>query len=399
MRLLRAAGCPGAMTATGSRLKGLHCQGCGADLDAAQPVGTCPACGSALLAVYDLDSIAAREWWRSLSARPASLWRFRELLPVQDDSQIATLGEGVSAILDLGRPPETGDLQVLLKDDGGLPTGSFKARGMTVAVSRAHELGLSSLFVPSAGNAGVALAAYAARARIKARIYLPEGTPTPMQRACARYGAGVVTVPGTIRDAGERARREEAGRGSFDVSTLREPYRAEGKKTMGLEIVETLGTEGMPDAVVYPAGGGTGLIGMHRAFEQLQALGLLDRAPRLLAVQPEGCAPLVRALRDGAPRATPWETPHTIAPGLLVPSPFASDQVLEAVRATRGGGTTVSDEAILEAVDTIGRRYGVSVSPEGAAPFAALPGLLREGKLRAGERVLLYNTGSGIPFL
>jgi threonine synthase len=321
------------------------------------------------------------------------------LLPVRDDSHIVTLGEGGSPILDLGRLREGGDLHLLLKDDGGLPTGSFKARGMAVAVSRAWELGLSSLFVPSAGNAGVALAAYAARARIRARIYLPENTPQPMQRACARYGARVVMVAGTIRDAGERARREEAGQGSFDVSTLREPYRAEGKKTMGFEIAYALGADGLPDAVVYPAGGGTGLLGMHLAFEQLRSLGLMDRVPRLLAVQPEGCAPLVRALREGAARITPWESPRTVAPGLLVPSPFASERVLEAVRATGGGGTTVSDEAILEAVDTLGRQCGVSVSPEGAAPFAALPRLLEEGQLRPGEKVLLYNTGSGIPFL
>ncbi len=387
------------MGATGSCLKGLHCRGCGNDLGADAPVGTCPTCGGALFATYDLDSLDAREWWRSLPPRPGSLWRFRELLPIRDDSHIVTLGEGGSAILDLGRLPDTGDLQLLLKDDGGLPTGSFKARGMAVAVSRARELGLSSLFVPSAGNAGVALAAYAARARLKARIYLPESTPGPMKRACARYGAGVVTVRGTIRDAGEQARREEAGRGSFDVSTLREPYRAEGKKTMGLEIPSTLGTEGMPDAVVYPAGGGTGLVGMHLAFEQLRTLGLLERFPRLLAVQPEGCAPLVRALREGASRAIPWESPQTLAPGLLVPSPFASERVLEAIRATGGGGTTVSEQAMAEAVDTLGHEYGVSASPEGAAPFAALPALLQEGHLRPGERVLLYNTGSGIPFL
>ncbi len=363
------------------------------------PVGTCPSCGGALFATYDLGSLDARRWWRSLPVRPGHLWRFRELLPVRDDSHLVSLGEGGSAILDMGRLPDTGDLRLLLKDDGGLPTGSFKARGMAVAVSRARELGLSSLFVPSAGNAGVALAAYAARARMKARIYLPETTPGPMQRACARYGAGVITVQGTIRDAGERARREETGQGSFDVSTLREPYRAEGKKTMGLEIVQALGAEGMPDAVVYPAGGGTGLVGMHLAFEQLTSLGLIKRVPRLLAVQPEGCAPLVRALRDGTARVTPWESPHTLAPGLLVPAPFCSERVLEAVRATRGGGTTVSDAAILAAVEALGREYGVSVSPEGAAPFAALPALLQEGLLRPGERVLLYNTGSGIPFL
>jgi threonine synthase len=279
-----------------------------------------------------------------------------------------------------------------------MPTGSFKARGMAVAVSRARELGLRDLFVPSAGNAGTALAAYSARAGLTARVYLPERTPVPMKRAIRSYGAEVIEVPGTIREAGETARSREKARGSFDMSTLREPYRVEGKKTMGFEIVEQTGPEGLPDAILYPTGGGTGLVGMAKAFRELRALGLLDRTPRLYAVQPEGCAPVIRALADGASKVTPWPDPTTIAPGLLVPAPFSSERILEAIRETHGGGVTVRDREIVEAMRDLAIRHGVSASPEAAAPYAALPKLLQDGTLRPGERVLVYLTGTGITF-
>ncbi|HTW54957.1 MAG TPA: threonine synthase [Thermoplasmata archaeon] len=387
------------MPDTGSRLRALACRSCCAEVAPERPVGPCPTCGSALLAEYDLAGFDGRTWWSSLARRPATLWRYRELLPVRASDRIVSLGEGFSPIVDLATVDEPGGLRLAVKDDGGLPTGSFKARGMAVAVARARELGLKELFVPSAGNAGVALAAYGARAGLTVRIYLPERTPAPMRLACASYGAEVLSVPGTIRDAGEAARRAETGRGSFDMSTLREPYRAEGKKTMGLEIVEQLGPDELPEVILYPTGGGTGLVGMYKAFTELRTLGLLDRLPRLVSVQPEGCAPIVRALTENAPRVRPWEQPSTIAPGLLVPAPFASERVLEAVRATGGSGITVTDREIHDAVAALARRFGVSASPEGAAPFAALPHLLANGTLRAGMRVLLYNTGSGIPFV
>lgn len=315
-----------------------------------------------------------------------------------DSEAIASLGEGWSPVVDLGTLEGADGVSVRLKDDGGEPTGSFKARGMAVAVSRARELGVHSFFVPSAGNAGVALAAYAARAGGTARIYLPEATPQSMTARCREYGAEVVAVPGTIRDAGEAARAREKSSGAFDLSTLREPYRAEGKKTMGFEIWEALRADGLPDAVVYPAGGGTGIIGISKAFSELAALGLADRSPRLYAVQAEGCAPLVRALREGEPVARPWTEPRTIAPGLLVPAPFASERILEAVRSSRGGGVTVSDREIARAARALAAEHGVSASPEGAAPYAALPRLVASGAIRPGERVLLYNTGSGLPF-
>jgi len=386
------------MTATGSLLRALECRSCCSQLDPARPYGTCPTCGQALFGVYDLAKLDARAWTARLATREATLWRYRELLPVQQSEHIVSLGEGLSPILRLAEVPNATGVRLIVKDDGGLPTGSFKARGMAVAVSRARELGLRELFVPSAGNAGVAVSAYGARGGLAVRVYLPERTPLPMKSGCRLYGAEVVEVPGTLREAGAAARSAETGRGSFDMSTLREPYRVEGKKTMGLEIFEQLPGDDFPDAIVYPTGGGTGLVGMGRAFQELRSLGLSERTPRLYAVQPEGCAPVVRALKEAAARVTPWPDPSTIAPGLLVAAPFASERILEAVRESRGGGVTVTDAEILAAMRELARVHGISSSPEGAAPYAALPSLLRERQIRPGETVLLYNTGTGLPF-
>jgi threonine synthase len=383
---------------TGTLLTLLECRACCSQVDPDRPVGACPTCGQTLLATYRWEALAPDGMRRRWAEREASLWRYRELLPVRRSEFVTTLGEGFSPVLTLGESPDAPGVRLLLKDDGQLPTGSFKARGMAVAVSRARELGLKELYVPSAGNAGIALAAYCARGAVRARVYLPERTAPAVAETCRAYGADVVAVPGTIREAGAAAREAERGRGSFDMSTLREPYRVEGKKTMGLEIFEQLKDGDWPDAIVYPTGGGTGLVGMDKAFEELRSLGLLERAPRLIAVQPEGCAPVVRALRDEATQVTPWESPWTIAPGLLVPAPFSSERILEAVRRTRGGGSTVPDEAILDGMAALARRHGVSASPEGAAPYAALPELLRTGLVRAGETVLLYNTGTGWGF-
>lgn len=386
------------MAGTGSLLTSLECRACCTQADARNPVGTCPTCGHALLATYDLTKLDARAWREGLSARTTTLWRYRELLPVQRPEHIVSLGEGLSPILPLAAVAQAPGVRLLVKDDGGQPTGSFKARGMSVAVSRARELGLRDLFVPSAGNAAVALAAYGARAGLRVRVYLPERTPAAMKEGCRAYGASVVEVPGTLREAGTAARTAEKRKRSFDVSTLREPYRVEGKKTMGLEIYEQLPGESFPDAIVYPTGGGTGLVGMYKAFQELRSLGLVERIPRLYAVQPEGCAPFVRALREDAASATPWDDPRTIAPGLLVPTPFASERILEAIRGSHGWGTTVDDGEILSAMRELAAVHGVSASPEGAAPYAALSSLVRDRAIRSGETVLLYNTGTGLPF-
>ena len=387
------------MTGTGSLLHGLECRACCTAVPTDRPVGTCPTCGQALLATYDLAQLDRRRWPSEVASRPATLWRYRELLPVADPGHVTTLGEGFTPILPIADSPQAPGVRLLLKDDGLNPTGSFKARGMAVAVSRAKELGLTELFVPSAGNAGVALSAYAARAHLGARVYLPERTAPAIVDACRSYGARVVTVPGTIREAGSAARARESSGGAFDMSTLREPYRVEGKKTMGFEIWEQLAAEGLPDAIVYPTGGGTGLVGMYKAFAELRELALIERIPRLISIQPEGCAPVVRALREGAARVTPWEDASTIAPGLLVPSPFSSERVLEAIRATRGAGATVSDRDLVDGMEELARREGISVAPEGAAPWAALGALVRQGAIRSGETVLLYNTGSGAGFV
>ncbi|MCI4348016.1 MAG: threonine synthase [Thermoplasmata archaeon] len=383
------------MAKTGSLLTGLECRACCTTVDADRAVGTCPTCGHTLFATYDLDRGRSERIIDSFRKRPASVWRYRELLPVRDDLNIVTLGEGGTPLLRLAEVPEAPEVDLWLKDDGQMPTGSFKARGMAVAVSRARELGLRSLFVPSAGNAGLALAAYGARAGLPVRVYLPESTAPELQRICRAYGAEVVSVRGTIREAGEKARAEERTSGGFDMSTMREPYRVEGKKSMGFEIFDQFAPSEMPDAIVYPTGGGTGLVGMHKAFLELIRLGALENEPRLIAVQVDGCAPVIRAVRAGESKARPWEDPRTIAPGLLVPAPFSSERILEAIHATHGDGVTVRDAELPDAMERLARRHGVSASPEGAAVYAALPRLLAEGKIRTGERVLLYNTGSG----
>ena len=356
----------------------------------------CPACGHTLFARYDLDRLDGRSWWGELRDRPPTLWRYRELLPVRDDRNIVSLGESEGPVLRLADGELGHELELWAKDDGGLPTGSFKARGMTVAVSRALEVGARRLFAPSAGNAGLALAAYGARARLPVAVYLPERAEQRAVEGVERYGAEVVRFGPTIREAGVEGRRRESGR-SFELSTLREPYRVEGKKTMAFEIFRQFGPEGLPDVIVYPTGGGTGLVGLHKGFEELRTLGLLAGVPRLVSVQAEGCAPVVRALREGSPRVTPWEDARTIAPGLAVPAPFSSERMLEAVRSTGGAGATVSDTEIVDAQRTLARAQGLSVSLEAAAPWASVPTLLREGSIRSGERVLLYLTGRGSP--
>jgi len=383
------------MAATGSLLRSLRCRACCNDVSPDSLRGVCPTCGQTLFAGYALDQMDGRQWWGEVRGRAPTLWRYRELLPVRGDRAVVTLGETEGPLLRLDGA-EPSDVEVWAKDDGGLPTGSFKARGMAVAVSRAVELGARRLFAPSAGNAGVALAAYGARARVPVVVYLPESADERTVAAVERYGAAVARFGATIREAGEEARRREGGRG-FDLSTLREPYRVEGKKTMAFEIAERFGPEQLPEVIVYPTGGGTGLVGLHKGFEELRALGLVSRSPRLIAVQSEGCAPVVRALQQGAPRVTPWENTTTVAPGLAVPAPFSSERVLEAVRATGGTGIAVSDAEILAAQATLARVHGLSVAVEAAAPWAALPALRRAGAIRAGDRVVLYHTGRGPP--
>lgn len=326
------------------------------------------------------------------------MWRYSELLPVRSSARIVSLGEAETPVLKLGEVPGAPGIETWVKNDGGLPTGAFKAREMTVAISRAAELGATSVFLPSTGNAGVAAAAYGARAHLPVRVYLTEATAPEAAAACRALGATVRTVHGTMSDARASALEQEPGRGSVELSTMREPYRVEGTKTMGFEMFDRFGAAGLPDAIVYPTGGGLGLVGMYKAFTELCALGWIERSPRLISVQSDECAPIVRALRDGRPRAEPWPHPATFAGGLAVPAPFSSERVLEAIRWSGGTGTTVSDAEIRDAERTLTAEMGLVTGVEGAATFAALPRLVTQGAIRPGERVLLYLTGAGFAF-
>jgi len=380
-----------------STLVSLACSQCCQRLEADALWNTCPACGGVLLAQYDLDR--ARRSFRpeALRDRPWNLWRYAELLPVRDPAYRLTLGEGGTPLL---AGPRLGRLlglpKLWLKDEGRNPTGSFKSRGLAVAVSRARELGARAVALPSAGNAAAALSAYAARAGIPAYVFLPADTPPTIVRECLAYGARVFRVRGLITDCGRIVRQLARERGWADLSTLREPYRAEGKKTMGIELAEQLGWR-LPDVIVYPTGGGTGIVGMWKAFAELAHLGLLGtERPRFVLVQPEGCAPLVRAFQSGTERAEPWDDATTLAPGLRVPATIGDALVLDAVRRSGGTAVAVSDREILAGMQLLARSEGLLVSPEAGATVAAVRRLREAGWLSGDEEVVLFLTGSGL---
>lgn len=330
-----------------------------------------------------------------MTGRPASLWRYAEVLPVADTAARLTLGEGWTPLLLARRLGEVLGLpHLFIKEEGLNPTGSFKARGMAVAVARAAELGAPGFVLPSAGNAGVALAAYAALAGRPAHVFFPADTPATFVQQCRLHGAQVTRVPGHIGDAGHAARAEAERRGFFLLATLQEPYRVEGKKTMAYELVEQLGD--VPEVIVYPAGGGTGIVGMWKGFAEMEALGWTTaRCPRLVAVQAAGCAPLVRAFHAGEERTTPWENPSTVALGLRVPAPGADFLILRALRESGGTAVAVGEEAIYAGWRHLAEAEGILACPEGGAALAGLEALLRQGWVRPEERVVLFNTGSG----
>lgn len=377
----------------------LECGACGTHYAADRLWNLCPACGKPLLARYDLDR-ARREWPReSLTSRPWTLWRYGELLPVQAERFRLTLGEGGTPLLAAPRlGAELGLRHLAIKDESLNPTGSFKARGLCLAVSRALELGVKALAIPTAGNAGGAMAAYAARAGIPAFVFAPQDVPPVFVAEARALGATVTLVPGLITDAGRLVQQGAAEGRWFDVSTLKEPYRVEGKKTMGYELAEQLGWT-LPDVVVYPTGGGTGLIGMWKAWEELEALGWIgSHRPRLVSVQSAGCAPIVRAFHASAEFAEPWEGAATIADGLRVPAAVGDFLMLRALRASGGTAVPVPDEEILDAQRRLGATEGIFAAPEGAAGVAALAHLRESGWLGADERVVLFNTGSGLKY-
>ena len=355
--------------------------------------------GKPLLVRYDLAGVKKSLSRTALAQRPHDLWRYRELLPVRRVENIVSLGEAVTPIVAMPNlAKKLTAAEILVKDEGRLPTGSFKARGLAMAVSRAKALGVTHLAMPTNGNAGAALAAYASRAGIKTTVFCPQDTPEVNVREIALQGAIVYRVNGLIDDCGKIVMQGQAKVGWFDTSTLKEPYRIEGKKTMGLELAEQLGWE-LPDVVLYPTGGGTGLIGMWKAFAELEAIGFIGKKrPRMVAVQAAGCAPIVRAYDTGVEHAPRWEDAQTIAAGIRVPQAIGDFLVLRAVRESGGFAIAVTDEAITAAIDEVARAEGLLLCPEGAATYAALQQSLADGRIRRDERALLFNCATGLKY-
>ena len=380
----------------------LRCSSCGRGHEPGRLHNVCEACGKPLLAGYDLAAAGAALTTSVLAQRPdASLWRYREVLPVRDPAHVVSLGEGFTPLLPAPRlGARLGLNRLYVKDEALNPTGTFKARGMAVAVSMAKELGARTLMVPSAGNAGGALAAYAARAGLPAHVFMPADSPRANVVECEQAGAEVTLVDGLIDECGRRSAEHARATGGFDVSTLREPYRVEGKKTMGYELAEQLDWR-LPDVIVYPTGGGTGLIGMWKAFDELAALGWVDprRRPRMVSVQATGCAPIVTAFHAGAQVGSEVTDAATIAAGLRVPRAIGDFIMLDVLRRSGGTAIAVSDEAMLAAVRELDRLEGIFPAPEGAACVPAVRELVAAGAIQPDEQVVVFNTGSGLKYL
>ena len=355
--------------------------------------------GKPLLVRYDLAEVKKALTKDALARRAPDLWRYRELLPVRKAADIVSLGECITPIVPMPRLSKTlGGGDILVKDEGRLPTGSFKARGLVMAVSMAKALGIKHMAMPTNGNAGAALAAYASRAGIKTTIFCPEDTPEVNVSEIALQGADVYRVNGLIDDCGKIVGEGKAKVGWFDTSTLKEPYRIEGKKTMGLELAEQLGWD-VPDAIFYPTGGGTGLIGMWKAFDELEKIGFIgSKRPRMIAVQASGCAPMVKAYEEGVEHAPRWENAHTIASGIRVPQAIGDFLILRAVRESKGFAIAVDDAAITAALDEMAREEGFLLCPEGAATYAAYKQSLKEGRVSKSDRVVLFNCASGLKY-
>jgi threonine synthase len=373
---------------------------CGArPYDARAPHHLCT-CGAPLLARYDLD--AARAWRReSLAGRTPTMWRYRELMPLFDGEDPITLGEGWTPLVHARRlGAAIGLSRLFVKDESLNPTNSFKARGLSAAVTRAVRLGATTLAVPSAGNAANALAAYAAAAGVEAKVFMPRDVKPPFIRECELYGAEVTLVDGLITDAGRVAAERGKPAGWYDVSTLKEPYRIEGKKTMAYELGEQLGWA-FPDWIVYPTGGGTGMVGMWKAFEELEAIGwkASGTRPRMVAVQAEGCAPIVRAFEGGHERSEMWQQARTVADGLRVPKAIGDFLVLRAIRESGGTALAVSDADMIAGMRELGRREGISAAPEGGAALHAIQALAAGGRIRPSDTVVLFNTGGALKYL
>jgi len=377
----------------------LYCSACDKRHEPKRLYNLCE-CGKPLMVAYDLESARMTLTRESLARREPALWRYREVLPVDAEANRITLGEGMTPLASAARlGGQIGMSHLYIKDESLNPTGSFKARGMAVAVSMAKELGATKLAVPSAGNAAGALAAYAAKAGLEAFIFMPSDTPKANIIECRQTGADVTLVDGLITDCGKIVAERKQAEGWFDVSTLKEPYRVEGKKTMGYELAEQFNWE-LPDVIIYPTGGGTGLIGMWKAFDEMERMGWIDaRRPRMVTVQAEGCAPIVQAFEAGASEGIEVNNAHTIASGLRVPRAVGDFIMLDILRKSGGTAVAVSDEELLGAVKEIGSAEGIFAAPEGAACLPALRQLLSRGDVSRDERVVLFNTGSGVKYL
>src|SRR5947209_3117364 len=377
-------------------LSHLECTACGKQHQWRGLQNLCTACGKPLFAIYDLER--ARQLDRAnFRGREKSLWRWRELLPLPPDAEPVSLGEGGTPLLRAAKFAR--DVELWIKDESVNPTQSFKARGMTVAVSMAKYLGAKKLAVPSAGNAGGAMAAYAARAGLEAHVFMPSDTPRANIIECREVGAQVTLIDGLITDCGAEIAKRKQQEGWFDVSTLKEPYRIECKKTLGYEIAEQLDWK-LPDVVLYPTGGGTGLIGMWKAFDEMEKLGWIgEKRPRMFSVQASGCAPIVRAFEAGEKFASEFPNAHTTASGLRVPKAIGDFLMLDILRKSNGGAIAIDDDEMIRGVREVGSQEGLFVAPEGAACFVALKKLRASGKIDHGERVVIFNTGSGIKYL
>jgi len=383
-----------------SFLTHLECTYCGKVFSSEEPHRLCDDCGKVLYPRYDISSARKSLKKEDLLYRSSNMWRYFEMMPIINESNVVTLGEGFTPIFKTGRLGEKiGADHVLVKDEGINPTASFKARGLSAAVSKAKELGIMRLSMPSAGNAAGAMTSYAARAGMEAYVYMPKDAPEANKKEVLITGGNLTLVDGLISDAGVISRKKASELDLFDISTLQEPYRVEGKKTMGYEIAEQLDWQ-LPEVIVYPTGGGTGIVGMWKAFQEMEELGWIDSfRPRMFAVQSEGCAPIVRAFDGGDEFAEPWQDASTIAAGIRVPSAIGDYLILDALRTSGGGAITVSDNEILNMMEVVASLEGMFICPEGAATAVALEKLVAEGTVSKGERALLLNTGSGLKYL
>ena len=383
-----------------SHLSHLECPLTGETFDADYPHRTNPSNGKPLLARYDLDAARATLTPNSMRGRVPSMWRYREVLPLSDSSKIISLGEGWTPLVPAQRLASSlGMHRLFVKDEGINPTGSFKARGLSAAISRAHELGKRQFTMPSAGNAAGAMSAYAAARGLEAHVFMPKDAPEANIAECLAFGADVELVDGYITDAGARSAEAAEANDWFDVSTLREPYRVEGKKTMGYEIVEQLGYE-VPDVIIYPTGGGTGIVGIWKALDEMEALGWLGRErPRMISAQAEGCAPIAAAFDAGLEFAEPFANPSTLAAGMRVPAAIGDFLILRALRESGGTAVTVTDAEMVAGVRELASMEGIFAAPEGGATLAALRKLLDGGSIDPAERVVLLNTGNAYKYL